>query len=34
LLCAEQEGAAEENSGYVTVVVPGVLDHEVVAIDL
>jgi hypothetical protein len=34
LLCAEQESIAKENDGYLTVVVPGILDHEVVAIDL
>ena len=33
LLCAEQESIAKENDGYLTVVVPGILDHEVVAID-
>jgi hypothetical protein len=34
LLCAEQESIAKENDGYLTVVVPSILDHEVVAIDL
>ena len=34
LLCADQERAVEQDCGYVTVAVSGVLDHEVVAIDL
>jgi hypothetical protein len=34
LLAADKRVRAERNGGYLNVIVPSILDHEVVAVDL